>query len=103
MSSVGRAEADIGIADGKVQAVGDLSGSPARETLDVAGLHVLPGVIDTQVHFREPGMAHKEDIAAGSMAAVAGGVTTYFEMPNTDPPTTDADALQDKLTRAYGR
>ena len=103
VSSVGRAEADIGISAGTVQAVGDLSGSVARETLDVAGLHVLPGVIDTQVHFREPGLEHKEDIASGSAAAVAGGVTTYFEMPNTDPTTTDAEALQDKLTRAYGR
>ena len=103
VSSVGRAEADVGISDGTVQAVGDLSGSRARETLDVAGLHVLPGVIDTQVHFREPGLEHKEDIASGSAAAVSGGVTTYFDMPNTVPPTTDAEALQDKLTRAYGR
>ena len=61
--------------------------------------HILPGVIDTQVHFREPGLEHKEDLETGSRAAVLGGVTAVFEMPNTEPPTTNAEALADKLAR----
>jgi dihydroorotase len=64
---------------------------------------VLPGVIDTQVHFREPGAEHKEDLETGTRAAVLGGVTGVFEMPNTNPPTADAAALADKLARARGR
>ncbi|HXQ46210.1 MAG TPA: dihydroorotase, partial [Caulobacteraceae bacterium] len=70
---------------------------------DAAGLTVLPGVIDTQVHFREPGMEWKEDLETGSRGAVLGGVTAVFEMPNTDPTTTTAEALADKLARAKGR
>ena len=57
---------------------------------DCRGLHVLPGVIDSQVHFREPGLTHKEDLETGSRGAVLGGVTAVFEMPNTEPPTTSA-------------
>ncbi len=71
--------------------------------MDCRGLHLLPGVIDTQVHFREPGAEHKEDLESGSLAAVMGGVTAVFEMPNTDPQTTDEGALADKLARAKGR
>jgi dihydroorotase len=71
--------------------------------IDAKGLHVLPGVIDTQVHFREPGNEHKEDLESGTRAAALGGVTAVFEMPNTSPPTTSADALADKLARARGR
>ena len=67
--------------------------------IDCRGLHVLPGVIDTQVHFREPGLTHKEDLETGSRGAVLGGVTAVFEMPNTDPLTTTAEALADKVTR----
>ncbi|HVP98328.1 MAG TPA: dihydroorotase, partial [Roseiarcus sp.] len=73
------------------------------ERIDCAGLHVLPGVIDSQVHFREPGLVHKEDLETGSRGAVLGGVTCVFEMPNTSPPTTSAEALADKLARAKGR
>ena len=62
-----------------------------------------PGVMDTQVHFREPGNAHKEDLASGSLAAILGGVTGVFEMPNTAPPTTTRAAIEDKLARAKGR
>ena len=62
--------------------------------IDCRGLHILPGVIDTQVHFREPGLTHKEDLETGSRAAVMGGVTAVFEMPNTDPLTIDAEALR---------
>jgi len=98
----GIAVADIGIADGKIVAMGDVRDS-AAETIDARGLHVMPGVIDTQVHFREPGMEHKEDLESGTRAAICGGVTTIFEMPNTQPPTTTREALEDKLRRAAGR
>ncbi|WP_191061887.1 amidohydrolase family protein, partial [Geminicoccus harenae] len=95
--------ADLGVRGGRIAAIGALDGQPAAERLDARGLHVLPGVIDSQVHFREPGLEHKEDLASGSDAAVLGGVTTVFEMPNTNPATTDALALDDKLARAGGR
>jgi len=99
----GLVAADLGIRDGRIAAIGALDGQAAAERLDARGLHVLPGVIDSQVHFREPGLEHKEDLASGSDAAVLGGVTTVFEMPNTNPATTDAQALDDKLERASGR
>ncbi len=95
--------ADVGILDGKIAAIGNLSQADAAETVHAKGLHVFPGVIDTQVHFREPGLEHKEDLESGTRAAVAGGVTTVFEMPNTNPTTTTAEALWDKLHRAHGR
>ena len=103
VSSAGRNDADVGIQGGKIAAVGDLRDSTAEREISAQGLHVLPGVIDTQVHFREPGLTHKEDIETGSRAAVMGGVTTYFEMPNTSPSTTTQEALEDKLSRAKGR
>ena len=99
----GIGERDIGVQDGRIAALGDLSRAAADEDIDASGLTIFPGVIDTQVHFREPGAAHKEDLESGSRAAVIGGVTTVFEMPNTSPPTTDAEALADKLRRAQGR
>ncbi|CAN5285555.1 dihydroorotase [soil metagenome] len=92
---------DIGVKDGLVAGVGVLR--EGAETVDCAGLHIFPGVIDTQVHFREPGAEHKEDLATGSRSAVAGGVTAIFEMPNTKPLTVTADALADKVRRATGR
>lgn len=95
--------ADIGVRDGCTVAVGDLASASAGEVVDARGLHILPGVIDTQVHFREPGNEHKEDLEAGSRGAVLGGVTAVFEMPNTAPLTTNPEALADKLTRAKGR
>ena len=90
---------DIGISGEQISAIGALSG-PAAETFDATGLHILPGVIDSQVHFREPGLEHKEDIAHGTLSAILGGVTSIFEMPNTSPLTLDADTLRDKLDRA---
>jgi len=99
----GIAEADIGVKDGRIAAIGSLGGASAREIFEARNLHVLPGVIDTQVHFREPGNEHKEDLETGSRAAVLGGVTGVFEMPNTNPPTTTRAAIEDKLKRAAGR
>jgi dihydroorotase len=99
----GIAPADVGVVGGRIAAVGALSGAKAAEMFDAKGLHVLPGVIDSQVHFREPGNAHKEDLESGSRAAVLGGVTAVFEMPNTNPPTTTRLAIEDKLARARNR
>lgn len=99
----GPVETDVGIRNGRFAAFGHLRDAAAAETLDAKGLTVLPGVIDSQVHFREPGLEHKEDLESGTRGAVLGGVTAVFEMPNTDPPTTTADALNDKITRALGR
>ena len=95
--------ADLGIRAGRIAEIGDLSSRDARERQDCRGLHLLPGVIDTQVHFREPGLDHKEDLESGSRAAVMGGVTAVFEMPNTNPLTTSADTLADKVARAHHR
>jgi len=93
---------DLAVRGGKIVAIGDVAG-PSATTVDCRGLHILPGVIDTQVHFREPGATHKEDLESGSRSAVMGGVTGVFEMPNTNPPTTTAEALADKVKRARGR
>lgn len=94
---------DIAIAGGRFAAIGDLAGAAAAETLDATGLHVLPGVIDTQVHFREPGNEHKEDLASGTAAAALGGIVGVFEMPNTRPSTTTPELIADKFARARGR
>ena len=102
-TSSGLAFTNVGVRQGRVAAIGDLAGADAPEILDITGLTVLPGVIDTQVHFREPGLEHKEDLESGSRAAALGGVTAFFEMPNTSPATTTREALEDKLRRAAGR
>jgi dihydroorotase len=94
---------DIGIRAGRFAAIGDLRQASAGEIIDCRGLHLLPGVIDTQVHFREPGLTHKEDLQSGSLSAVMGGVTAVFEMPNTDPLTVSAEALADKVKRGHHR
>lgn len=99
----GPAPVDVGVTGGRIAAIGARGTIDAGETIDCTGLDVLPGVIDTQVHFREPGLEHKEDLASGSRAAVLGGITGVFEMPNTKPNTDTADALHDKLARARGR
>lgn len=99
----GRGMADVGVIDGKIAFIGDLSQASAGEVFDATGLTVLPGVIDTQVHFREPGLEWKEDLETGSRAAALGGVVAVFEMPNTNPNTTDPDAMADKLARAKDR
>ena len=99
----GRVACDVGAREGRIAALGDLGGASAAHVVDASGLHVLPGVIDAQVHFREPGPTHKEDLATGTAAAALGGVTCVLEMPNTDPPTTTAAALADKIARLRGR
>ncbi|HJX22691.1 MAG TPA: dihydroorotase [Steroidobacteraceae bacterium] len=99
----GEAVRDLAIAGGRIAAIGDLSWATAGEIIDCRGLTVLPGVIDTQVHFRDPGMTHKEDLVSGSLSAVMGGVTAVFEMPNTNPTTTSAEALAAKVARARHR
>jgi dihydroorotase len=93
--------ADVGVRGGKIVAIGDIG--DAGETIDCTGLDILPGVIDTQVHFREPGLEAKEDLESGSRAAVLGGVTAVFEMPNTKPNTDSEAAVRDKLARADHR
>jgi len=99
----GRGLADVGVIDGKIAFIGDLTQASAGETFDATGLTVLPGVIDTQVHFREPGLEWKEDLETGSRAAALGGVVAVFEMPNTNPNTTDPATMEDKLARAKDR
>lgn len=94
---------DVAISNGKIEALGDFQNSSADKVIDAKGLHILPGVIDTQVHFREPGLEHKEDLATGTLAAMTGGVTAVFEMPNTKPSTTTLEAITDKLNRAKSR
>jgi dihydroorotase len=94
---------DVGIVGDRIAAIGDLGGASAARVIDATNLVVMPGVIDTQVHFREPGLEHKEDLATGTLAALCGGVTSILEMPNTNPTTTNPEALADKLDRAKGR
>ncbi len=99
----GIAVGDVAVRAGKIAAIGALGSAKAAEIFEARGLHVLPGVIDSQCHFREPGNEHKEDLESGSRAAVLGGVTGIFEMPNTYPPTTSREMMDDKLARAANR
>src|SRR6476469_1284355 len=88
---------DVIIKDGRIEAIGSsLSTKGAAREIDANGLHLLPGVIDDQVHFREPGLTHKANIASEARAAVAGGTTSFMEMPNTNPPATTQQLLEDK-------
>lgn len=99
----GEGQRDIAISNGRIAAIGGLGQASAGETIDCKGLHILPGVMDTQVHFREPGLTHKEDLETGSRGAVLGGVTAVFEMPNTDPLTITAETFADKVKRGRHR
>ncbi len=103
ISPHGMESLDVAISNGKIEAVGDMTTIDAEEIVDAHGLYVMPGAIDTQVHFREPGLEQKEDLASGSLAALCGGVTAFLEMPNTKPETTTPEALADKIARAKGR
>ena len=78
-------KADIAVKKGKILKIGILDNYKAKKTLSAKGLHILPGAFDTQVHFREPGQEYKEDLNSGSRSAIAGGITTVFDMPNNNP------------------
>ena len=93
---------DIGIKDNKIVEIGKIS-NKTSEVVDAAGLTVLPGCIDTQVHFREPGSTDAEDLHSGSRAAIVGGITSVFEMPNTNPPTSNKIEFRKKLGLAKNR
>ena len=93
---------DIAVKDGKILKIGDIS-EDAKESYDAKNQTVLPGCIDTQTHFREPGSTDTEDLNSGSRAAVAGGITAVFEMPNTNPPTSNIKEFQRKLDLAKNR
>jgi dihydroorotase len=94
-------EADLLIRQGRIEQIGSgLRADGNDEVIDAAGKLLLPGMIDDQVHFREPGLTHKGDIATESRAAVAGGITSYMEMPNVNPPTLNAEALEAKYRLA---
>lgn len=95
--------ADVAISGGKIIEVGQYNPSDFGRTIEANGLHIMPGVIDTQVHFREPGLTHKEDLESGTRAAICGGVTGIFEMPNTKPNTDSPQRLKEKLHAANGR
>jgi dihydroorotase len=98
------AEGDVFIRNGRIEQAGfGLTGREADRVIDARGRHLLPGFIDDQVHFREPGLTHKGDIATESAAAVAGGITSFMDMPNTIPPATTRTALADKYALAAGR
>ena len=97
-------DGDLRIEGGRIAQIGSGLCARADDTIvDANGRRLLPGMIDDQVHFREPGMEYKADIASESGAAVAGGLTSFMDMPNTSPPTLDAAALEDKYRRAQGR
>jgi dihydroorotase len=97
VSHDGVLDAAIAVDNGRIAAIGSPETlPPARESVDAAGLHVLPGAIDVHVHFREPGFSHKETWTTGTRAAAVGGVTTVFDMPNTNPPTASVAALEQK-------
>lgn len=99
----GEGLADVAVRGGRIAAIGALLSDTADETVDCKGLHILPGVIDTQVHFREPGLTHKEDLESGSLSAVMGGVTGVFEMPNTNPLTTTRETFDAKIAAGTNR
>ena len=93
---------DIGVLKGKITQIGNLQNEMSKDIIDAYNLTVLPGLIDTQVHFREPGSVEAEDLNSGSRAAIVGGITAVFEMPNTNPPTTNFDEFQKKIDLGKG-
>ena len=93
-------EGDLLIKDGRIEQLGSIIDSDAKQEIDVKGKHIIPGIVDDQVHFREPGLTHKANIGTESRAAVAGGVTSFMEMPNTKPQSTTQTKLQEKYNIA---
>ena len=96
-------ESDIAIKNQRIDLISTSIDSEAREVIDLNGRYVIPGLIDDQVHFREPGLTHKGDIATESKAGLAGGVTSFFEMPNVNPTTTTNENLTKKFELASTR
>ena len=88
---------DIGVQNGKITHIGDLTNEQSNNTINADGKIVFPGLMDTQVHFREPGSVDAEDLHSGSRAAIVGGITSVFEMPNTNPPTTNFEEFKKKI------
>ncbi len=99
----GTEQTDVAVLDGRIAAIGNLANGSAETTIEAKGLYVLPGIIDSQVHFREPGLEHKEDFESGTKAAVAGGVTGVFDMPNNKPSITDVESYTNKFRGIRGR
>ncbi len=96
----GISQVDVLLKDEQISRIDSNLNMEAHDIVDATGLHLLPGVIDDQVHFRDPGLTHKEDLRTGSHACAKGGVTTFLEMPNTNPATITLDALDAKLELA---
>ena len=92
---------DIGLSKGIIKSIGKIEKTSNEKVLDATNLIILPGIIDTQVHFREPGSTDVEDLESGSKAAVMGGVTSVFEMPNTNPPTSNQTEFNKKLKQIF--
>lgn len=99
VTPAGEVKADVGLVGERIADIGDLGSASAAQVHECAGLHILPGLIDTQVHFREPGLEHKEDLETGTAGAALGGITAVFEMPNTKPNTDTAERMADKVRR----
>ena len=93
-----RSEVDIAIKDSRIEKIASSISCEAKQEIDSQGNIIIPGVIDDQVHFREPGLTHKGSIHTETMAALAGGTTSFFEMPNVSPPTTNLENLKDKFS-----
>src|SRR6476469_888890 len=95
---------DVLIRNGRIERIGQAIDTPGNvREINAQGLHLLPGVIDDQVHFREPGLTHKEDLYTATRACAKGGVTTFLEMPNTVPATITQERLNAKLALAAGK
>ncbi|TWT40829.1 dihydroorotase [Botrimarina hoheduenensis] len=99
----GESVLDVVIEKGRIADIDPAAALPTDEVIDASGMHLLPGVVDDQVHFREPGLTHKEDLASASRACARGGVTTFLEMPNTNPTTTTCARLAEKLALASSK
>ena len=101
--SIEHSVTSVGIVNGKIHTIGVSPTATSDQEIDLTGLTLFPGIIDSQVHFREPGMTHKEDLESGTRSAILGGITSVFEMPNTMPSTTTEKLFQQKLDLAHNR